>query len=103
MLPTGIQAIPVGIVFGLAAGLCVCLARAWGGFAVTRLWLALRGQLPLQLMRFLDDARRRGVLRQVGAVYQFRHARLQDRLAENNARPGIVRSRPTDRHSTGQR
>src|SRR5262249_29855498 len=75
------QAIPVGIVFGLAVGLGVCLARAWGGFAMTRLWLALRGQLPLHLMRFLDDAHRRGVLRQVGAVYQFRHARLQDRLA----------------------
>jgi DNA-binding SARP family transcriptional activator len=93
------QAIPVGIVFGLAAGLGVLLARAWGGFTVTRLWLALRGQLPLQLMRFLDDAHRRGVLRQVGAVYQFRHARLQDRLAGNNTRSGTVRRRPGDRHA----
>jgi hypothetical protein len=32
-------------------------------------------------MRFLEDARERGVLRTVGPVYQFRHARLQDRLA----------------------
>jgi hypothetical protein len=32
-------------------------------------------------MAFLDDAYRRGVLRRAGAVYQFRHARLQDRLA----------------------
>ena len=32
-------------------------------------------------MRFLEDARSRGVLRTVGPVYQFRHARLQDRLA----------------------
>ncbi len=31
-----------------------------------------------QLISFLDDAHRRGVLRQVGAVYQFRHALLQD-------------------------
>jgi hypothetical protein len=37
--------------------------------------------LPWQVMRFLDDAHHRGVLRQVGAVYQFRHAQLQDRLA----------------------
>jgi len=27
------------------------------------------------------DAHRLGILRQVGAVYQFRHAQLQDRLA----------------------
>lgn len=33
-------------------------------------------------MPFLDDARTRGVLRTVGAVYQFRHATLQDHLAE---------------------
>jgi hypothetical protein len=32
-------------------------------------------------MTFLDDAYRRGVLRQGGAAYQFRHARLQDHLA----------------------
>ena len=32
-------------------------------------------------MRFLEDARQRNVLRIIGPVYQFRHARLQDRLA----------------------
>jgi hypothetical protein len=32
-------------------------------------------------MRFLNDAHERGVLRAIGPVYQFRHARLQDRLA----------------------
>ncbi|MGH8921171.1 MAG: AfsR family transcriptional regulator, partial [Actinomycetes bacterium] len=70
-----------GVLFGLAVGLAVFSSRAWGAFTITRLWLAARGRLPLRLMRFLDDAHRRGVLRQVGAVYQFRHARLQDRLA----------------------
>ncbi|MEU4668642.1 hypothetical protein AB0F91_11870 [Amycolatopsis sp. NPDC023774] len=39
------------------------------------------------------DAHRRGVLRQVGAVYQFRHARLQERLADAGSaaggRPGL--------------
>jgi len=57
------------------------LDSAWGVFLVVRVWLAVRGRLPLHLMGFLDDAHRRGVLRQAGAVYQFRHARLQDRLA----------------------
>jgi hypothetical protein len=32
-------------------------------------------------MRFLADAHQRGVLRQAGAVYQFRHAELQRHLA----------------------
>jgi hypothetical protein len=35
-------------------------------------------------MRFLDDARERSVLRTVGPLYQFRHARLQDLLAKQN-------------------
>jgi hypothetical protein len=32
-------------------------------------------------MRVLEGARQRNVLRIIGPVYQFRHARLQDRLA----------------------
>lgn len=50
------------------------LARFAFGFAT-------RGKTPLGLMRFLADTHRRAVLRQAGAVYQFRHARLQDNLA----------------------
>ncbi|MCU1666164.1 MAG: hypothetical protein JWR58_6229 [Pseudonocardia sp.] len=73
-------AIAVGTVFGLAVGLTACLARAWGAAVLSRVWLASRGHTPLRLMRFLDDAHRRGVLRQVGAVYQFRHLRLEERL-----------------------
>ncbi|MEU3645746.1 BTAD domain-containing putative transcriptional regulator [Lentzea sp. NPDC034063] len=75
------QAVAAGVLFGLAVGLSVCLSRAWGAFGCTRLWLAARGHIPLRFMAFLDDAHRRGVLRQVGAVYQFRHARLQERLS----------------------
>jgi hypothetical protein len=55
-------------------------ASAWFRFVVARIWFAVRGALPCRLMRFLDDAHRRGVLRQVGAVYQFRHARLAELL-----------------------
>jgi DNA-binding SARP family transcriptional activator len=79
--PSVAHAVAAAGLFGLAVGLSVCLARAWGAFSCTRLWLAGRGQIPLRFMAFLDDAHRRGVLRQVGAVYQFRHARLQERLA----------------------
>ncbi len=75
-----------GAMFGFAAGLTVLLSRAWGAFVLSRIWLALLRKVPLRLMRFLDDAHRRGVLRQVGGVYQFRHARLQDRLANGSGR-----------------
>jgi hypothetical protein len=68
--------------FGLAAGLTIFLSRAWGSYVLSVIWFAMRGRTPLRLMRFLDDAHQRGVLRQAGAVYQFRHARLQDRLAD---------------------
>jgi len=47
----------------------------------SRRWLALTGRLPLSAHAFLTDAYYRGVLRQTDAVYQFRHARLQDHLA----------------------
>jgi hypothetical protein len=62
-------------------GLLDWLDTPWGRFQAARAWLALRGRLPWRPMRFLADAHRRGVLRQAGAVYQFRHSRLQDRLA----------------------
>ncbi|ANY10461.1 hypothetical protein AFB00_27640 [Pseudonocardia sp. HH130630-07] len=71
----------VGVLFGLGVGMAVFVSRAWGSFVVSRLWLGLRGHTPVRLMGFLDDAHSRGVLRQAGASYQFRHARLQDRLA----------------------
>jgi hypothetical protein len=54
----------------------------WGRwFVLVRVALPLAGRLPWRLLVFLDDAHRRGVLRQSGAVYQFRHSRLQQRLA----------------------
>jgi hypothetical protein len=68
---------------GSFLGLGFTLGTAWAWFQAARLWLALRGRLPWRLMRFLDDAHRRGVLRQTGAVYEFRHGRLQDHLAAN--------------------
>ena len=54
---------------------------AWPSYEITRIWLALHHQLPWRLMSFLEDAHSRGVLRQTGAVYQFRHVELQRRLA----------------------
>jgi hypothetical protein len=75
-----------GLLYGLAAGL---VAGFVGGLFYPDTWrtavacgqLSLAGHTPLRLMRFLEDAYARDVLRTVGPVYQFRHASLQDRLA----------------------
>jgi hypothetical protein len=75
-----------GAVAGAVAGAVVGPGRtSWGQFTIARAWLAARGELPLRLMAFLDDAHHRGVLRQAGAVYQFRHAQLQDHLADTSS------------------
>ncbi|MFE7075235.1 NACHT domain-containing protein [Streptomyces sp. NPDC057620] len=71
-----------GVADGLATGLAWGFLQArYGPFTLARWWLALRGQVPWRLMSFLADAHRRGVLRQVGATYQLRHAEVQRRLA----------------------
>ncbi|MFE2473189.1 NACHT domain-containing protein [Streptomyces mirabilis] len=68
----------------LAAGLAFGLKEtAWGHFALARAYLAVRHHAPRDLMAFLQDAHeQRGVLRQVGPVYQFRHIDLQHHLAQ---------------------
>jgi len=72
----------VGPAIGLVIGVLVAIPRAWTVFLGARWRLAMSRRIPWRLMRFLDDAHHRGVLRQVGGVYQFRHAFVQDRLAE---------------------
>ncbi|GAA3189847.1 MULTISPECIES: helix-turn-helix domain-containing protein [Streptomyces] len=73
----------LGTLSGVGGALGYALAlTAWGQWLVLgRFWLPLTGRLPWAVTAFLDDAYRRGVLRQAGAVYQFRHARLQHHLA----------------------
>ena len=78
----GVQVAGVGLAAGLTVGLIAAsIQAAWLPFTIARCWLAGTGRLPLRLMSFLGDAQRRGVLRQVGGVYQFRHLDLQNRLA----------------------
>lgn len=73
--------IVTGLGVFVAAGLAVIASRgAWPSWELTRIWLAFRRKLPWRLTAFLGDAHKRGVLRQAGAVYQFRHAELQQRL-----------------------
>jgi hypothetical protein len=86
-LATGLA---VGSVVGSVAGFAFVLVfdlvkTAWPSYMLDRGWLALRHRLPWSLMGFLADAHGRGVLRQAGAVYQFRHIELQRRLANRDA------------------
>jgi hypothetical protein len=74
----------VGLAAGLTVGLvAACVQTSYGAFAIARFWLAVTGCLPWHLMRFLDEAHRLGVLRQAGAVYQFRHIELQRHLSRH--------------------
>jgi NACHT domain-containing protein len=69
------------LVVGLAVGLAAGLRQSSGQHLVTVAVLRAQHRVPLRLLTFLDDAHRLGLLRAAGPVYQFRHAKLQDRLA----------------------
>ncbi|WP_211265713.1 NACHT domain-containing protein [Actinacidiphila oryziradicis] len=75
----------VGIAFGIAFGTAGGLSQtAWAYFVMARTYLVVRRKVPRDLMAFLRDAHEhRSVLRQVGAVYQFRHIDLQRHLAQH--------------------
>jgi MFS family permease len=96
LLQAGIGGVVACLVLGLLAGNLATglrwavlmapiavLGGRWPWYQFARARLAFRGQLPWRTLDFLTEAHRRGVLRQVGTVYQFRHARLQDRLARS--------------------
>ncbi|ABW09865.1 hypothetical protein Franean1_0399 [Parafrankia sp. EAN1pec] len=89
-LPLGLKnGLEHGVIAGAVAGVCVglivglgCLIGASDRLRTTLLFLQLRGHgIPLDGMRFLEDARRKNLLRTVGPLYQFRHPSIQDRLA----------------------
>ncbi|MET9954357.1 NACHT domain-containing protein [Streptomyces sp. NPDC006339] len=63
-----------------AAAVIVALSP-WTQWLLAKVTLAGLGRLPWSTMAFLEDARRVGLLRQVGGVYQFRHAQIQAGLA----------------------
>ncbi|MEV8098379.1 helix-turn-helix domain-containing protein [Kitasatospora sp. NPDC085879] len=75
----------IGAIAGLGGTLSYALSfTAWGQWVVlSRIWLPLTGRLPWNTVAFLNDAYHRGVLRQTGAVYQFRHVRLQHHLGRS--------------------
>jgi hypothetical protein len=70
------------IALGTAVGLV--FPATWQ-VALAGVQLRLQDKTPTRLLRFLEDAHERNVLRAVGQVYQFRHGKLQDHLAQNEA------------------
>ncbi|MER7515510.1 NACHT domain-containing protein [Streptomyces sp. NPDC126499] len=67
---------------GTAGAAAVIAALSpWTQWLLAKVTLAGLGRLPWSTMAFLEDARRVGLLRQVGGVYQFRHARIQEGFA----------------------
>jgi NACHT domain len=72
----------IGILGTFALAFAVTLTvSTWGEFVIARLWLSPRHKMPFDLMGLLREAHERGVIRQNGTYYQFRHSLLQDRLA----------------------
>ncbi len=83
-LVVGLVLLTNGLLIGLLLGL-ICYPT--GRTTVTWLQLQLSRQVPaISLIPFLEEARKRDVLRTVGAVYQFRHATLQDQLSHRSPR-----------------
>ncbi|MEU4770062.1 hypothetical protein AB0H12_43270 [Actinosynnema sp. NPDC023794] len=98
-----------GVVYALFNSSAFCLvvalnASAWAHYTSARLVPAARGRLPWRLQAFLAEAHRLGILRQVGAVYQFRHARLQNHLAARHDHPAApwAVSTPPPPHAAGR-
>jgi hypothetical protein len=85
LVPSGHMSMPIiGLIMGIAFGLEKALkcSVTWPTvLAFVQLRCANEG--PLRMFRFLEDARHRQILRIAGPVYQFRHARLQKRLAHS--------------------
>ncbi|MGH3391739.1 MAG: NACHT domain-containing protein [Actinomadura sp.] len=84
----------IGLIIGFGGGLRVLARPTFNQarleasviYLVTVTWLWSRRRAPFRLMRLLDEAHRLGILRQAGRAYQFRHANLQDRLADTHGR-----------------
>ncbi|MEV6302359.1 hypothetical protein AB0M02_23290 [Actinoplanes sp. NPDC051861] len=92
--PAGIQGrydvlAAVSLLAGFVYALIMFSTRAWTRFLVFRIAMAARSQLPFRLLEFLEQAQDHQLLRRSGGVFQFRHVRLQERLATDDAPTGL--------------
>ncbi|TDV57454.1 hypothetical protein CLV71_101325 [Actinophytocola oryzae] len=78
--------VTIGVLAGFLVGFLVGVSAASATISTamfTFIRISRTHRTPLRLVAFLEDARRRHILRVTGDAYQFRHAKLQDRLAES--------------------
>ena len=79
-----------GLGIGLVIWLAIALSHPWPQYLITTGWLAAHGRVPWPLASFLAEAHDLQILSQRGGAYQFRHARLQDRLASRDHASGAT-------------
>lgn len=77
-----------GVLVGAVCGLWACLYAGPAGnlgvaTALSALQLSISEGTPVRLMSFLEDARRRNLLRAAGPAYQFRHDWLRESLTSS--------------------
>jgi hypothetical protein len=80
----------VTVIYALFATVSTVMAFTLGGlsgFASSAYtdacyWLAISRKMPWRPMRFLIDAERRGIFNDIGAIYRFRHIRMQVELQD---------------------
>lgn len=83
----GPQIALIYVVFAVASTIVAFTLGGLSGYASCAytdacFWLAIRRKLPWRPMRFLIDAERRGVFHEIGAIYRFRHSRVQLELRD---------------------
>jgi hypothetical protein len=71
------------------------MMTAWGRYQLARWWLACRRGTPADLIGVLEDAAERGVVRQVGDIWEFAHPTVRRALAATHAAPLTEVTRPS--------
>lgn len=94
---------PALLLVSLPVAAAMVRRLAWPHYQVARLLLALSGRMPWRFFAFMEHAHRAGMLRQVGGVYQLRHARLAEYLRHLPADLAVPRGQspadsPSERH-----
>jgi tetratricopeptide (TPR) repeat protein len=75
-------ALAAAIIVGLwSSTVFAATLTSWGRYRLAHVVLVITNRLPPGLFNFLEHSADRGVVRQVGSMWQFRHARLRDHLA----------------------
>lgn len=73
---------PVALLAGIINGFIAAMGiSTYGWYTLARVTLALHQKIPWHIVEFLDDAYDRGVLRQSGPTYTFRHIALEEYFA----------------------